>query len=151
MKHPLTITDLMTERGPNGVARQCDDYLRAEGIMFVCLDRHEQLAAKHLGFSLQDKGVCDRIVFVPHGRPWRHVGDVQLFLSTITDAKSGIRYGTCAGAVAIEYKRPNRGRISAAQKAFARECAEIGLPHAYITGLDELKLLIPPKSEWMKR
>ena len=148
MKRTLAIADLMKERGKGGVAEQCDQYLAAEGVPFIRLDRHEQLAAKYLGFSVQAAGLPDRIVFIPARRPWRKNDWLvrTVVMESFADALAPI-----SSAIAIEYKRPRRGRISAAQKAFDRLCGEIGLSHTFITGLDELKRIIPPKSEWMKR
>ena len=140
-------TPSLTERGPHGVERTCIDYLVAEKIPHVRLNRREQAVYAALGFSVQNAGAADCIAFVPAGRAMRLPLDCYAAEATweIICVGEVPRLADVAVPFMIDWKRQTGAKYSAGQLETQRMCRENGIPHAFIHSLDELKAIIPPR------
>ena len=143
MKRKLTIADLTTELH---VETACLRYLAVEGIPFIRLNQAENLVAARVGYKVGGK-VADCIAFVPAMRQWRlavEAGPVETVLIDPDDPQYA-HCGPVATGIVLEFKRPHRGRISQAQKDFAEVCRSASIPHAFVSSIEALQRIIPPK------
>ena len=143
MKRKPTIADLMTEQA---VETACLQYLAVEGIPFIRLNQSENLVAARVGYKVGGK-VADCIAFVPAMRPWRlavDAGPVETVLIDPDDSQYR-QCGPVGTGIVLEFKRPRRGRISQAQKDFAEVCRSAAIPHAFVSSIEQLQRIIPPR------
>ena len=143
MKRKLTIADLMTEQA---VETACLQYLAVEGIPFIRLNQAENLVAARVGYKIGGK-VADCVAFVPAMRQWRLAVEASPVETVLIDPDDP-QYRQCGPVgtgIVLEFKRPHRGRISQAQKDFADLCRSNAIPHAFISSIEALQRVIPPR------
>ena len=147
MKPKLTIAmaDFLKE---HDVEKCCLDYLAVEGIPFIRLNQAENLVAARVGRKVGPGKVADCIAFVPAMRQWRLAVDASSPVETVLIDPDDPKYRQCGPvgtAIVLEFKRPHRGRISQAQKDFAEVCRSASIPHAFVSSIEALQRIIPPR------
>jgi len=127
------------------VQRAVLDYLAAEGILAIRLNSG---VAERDGrrIALAPEGTADIVAQIPSERPvcWPPTSRVALSLRP-----GGTTTLECWAAIIcwIECKKPARGTLSAAQRAFRELVEREGAPYIKARSLDDVMRVIPPKKE----